>query len=520
MTRFEQHKAANQGRKAGIGLHLTSLAGKYGIGDIAYSSQKFIDSLVAMDISVWQFLPTGPTAYGDSPYQPLSAFANNEMLIGLEPLIEAGFLRLDEVVALTQLPHEYVDYGRLIPKKKALIELAARRFQQQASSAERAAYADFLQQHDAHWLHEYAVFRVIKAHHQERSWLQWESTLAKREQSPLARFVNQHRHEIEAIKVAQFLFWEQWQTLHAYARQNGITLFGDMPIYVSLDSADAWANPEMLRFAETGVPSFVAGVPPDYFSADGQLWGNPLYDWDYHAQTGYRWWLRRIEHSMAMMDTIKIDHFRGFESYWAVPYGAEHARDGSWDQGPSDGLFDAIRKNVAGADIVAENLGLITDEVEALRHRHAIPGMNVLQFDICHDDFSLDSIAADTVCYTGTHDNDTTVGWFFGQGSDTRSPEEIQHTQHRALDVTSGRPDTIHLDLTRFAMSTKADLAIAPMQDFLGLGSDTRINTPGTTANNWRWRVTETQLNDELCDLVGQMVSDADRQQPARVSSE
>jgi 4-alpha-glucanotransferase len=284
-----------------------------------------------------------------------------------------------------------------------------------------------------------------------------------------------------------------------------------MPIYIALDSADAWAHPEILRVDAAGRPSHVAGVPPDYFSEDGQLCGNPLYDWEYHAANGYRWWIDRLRHAAAMADLVRIDHFRGFESYWAVPVDSPTARIGAWEKGPDRALFDAMAAALGRLPIVAEDLGVITPEVDALRHHHRIPGMAVLQFEIGEPDFDLDNIGVNCVCYTGTHDNDTTIGWFEGGRDDTRTRREVRNTRKSALKLTGGSAGTIHTDMIRLAYSSRAGIAIAPMQDFLGLGSESRLNIPGTTSNNWRWRLLPGQLTPQLRDSVRQLIRETAR---------
>ena len=282
-----------------------------------------------------------------------------------------------------------------------------------------------------------------------------------------------------------------------------------------MDSADAWAHPERLLIDSDGRPSHVAGVPPDYFSEDGQLWGNPLYAWERHEETGYRWWIERLRASMELVDIVRIDHFRGFEAYWSVPAGSETARVGAWEPGPGDAIFNAMEDALGELPIVAEDLGVITPQVDALRERHRMPGMRVLQFDVADENFDVTAIDENSVCYTGTHDNDTTVGWFNGSPDDIRSRDEIIATQRAALRVTGGRPETIHLDMIRTAFATRSKIAIAPMQDYLGLGSEARINVPGTSSNNWRWRLLDTQLTDAVCDNVAAMAAAAGRS-PAR----
>ena len=498
-------------RTAGVILHITSLPGPFGIGEIGAHARAFVDRLVDMQLGVWQFLPLGPTAYGDSPYQPLSTFAGNEMLIDVAELLELGLLDQGEVADLTALPGHYVDYGALIPAKNRLLKVAAGRFASTVPDAHRASCQAFIETHDRAWLHDYTLFRILKTRHGERPWPEWQPEFTRRDPQALAALEAEAADEIEAIKVIQFLFFDQWRRLRDYANSRGIRLFGDIPIYIALDSADAWANPEILRIDEDGNPSYVAGVPPDYFSEDGQLWGNPLYDWQHHADTGYRWWIDRVRATMDLVDIVRIDHFRGFEAYWAIPSDAETARTGAWETGPNETIFDAIQDALGSLPIVAEDLGVITPPVEALRDKYHMPGMQVLQFDCVDPDFSLENVRENSVCYTGTHDNDTTVGWFHGSPDDIRSDEEIRKTRHAVLEMTGGAAETIHTDLVRVAFNSNSNLAVVPIQDILGLGSDARINTPGKLGNNWKWRLSETQLTRQVCDNVAEMARVAGR---------
>ena len=492
-------------------MHITSLPGPYGIGEIGAHARAFIDRMREMRLSVWQFLPTGPTAYGDSPYQALSTFAGNEMLIDIGNLVELGFLEENEVSTLTTLPREFVDYGTLIPLKNRLLNLAAERFEASASDELRTVYAAFLEKNDERWLHDYAVYRILKDRNDQRPWPEWPPEYAHRDPHAMRELEESAAAQIELIKIVQCLFRYQWQGLRSYANENGIRLFGDLPIYIALDSADAWANRDMLQVDKEGHPGHVAGVPPDYFSEDGQLWGNPLYAWEYHEQTGYAWWIDRLRATLDLVDLVRIDHFRGFEAYWSVPANSDTARTGAWVTGPGDAVFEAMHKTFGKLPIVAENLGVITPDVEALRERHEMPGMHVLQFDVSDDDVDIGDFETNSVTYTGTHDNDTTRGWFHGSPGDIRTQDEILRTRQQALDKTGGTPETIHLDLIRTAFATNSKIAIAPMQDFLGLGSEARINVPGTSANNWRWRVLGTQLSDALCADVAAMVEAAGR---------
>jgi 4-alpha-glucanotransferase len=511
MTNKNEAPVLPPGRQAGICLHITSLPGPYGIGEIGQHARQFIDAMQDMQLGVWQFLPTGPTAYGDSPYQPLSTFAGNELLIDIAELITLGFLTGEEVSELTTLPSDFVDYGALIPIKNRLLRLAAGRFEKKAGPELKQACDEFAEKNDKLWLHDYALFRILKTQHGERPWPEWDPKYVHRDPDALRQLELTADTEVADIKVIQFLFHYQWQLLRQYANERGVRLFGDMPICIALDSADAWAHPEILRIDRDGCPDYVAGVPPDYFSEDGQLWGNPLYAWDNHATNDYGWWIERLRASAEQADIVRIDHFRGFESYWSVPADSETARTGSWEPGPGDAIFDAMQRALGDLPIVAENLGVITPEVEELRARHKIPGMIVLQFDVVDEDFDLSGIPKNSVCYTGTHDNDTTIGWFLGSPDDIRSDHEIKETRQAVLQLTGGSAETVHTDLIKAAFSTDAKLAIAPLQDYLGLGSEARINTPGTSSNNWRWRVREDQLDNGVRGLVANLVSESGR---------
>ncbi len=489
-------------RQAGVCLHFSSLPSPYGIGDIGDAAQSFLPQLAEMGMSVWQFLPTGPTAYGDSPYQPLSAFAGNEMLIGFEPLLRAGLLQPDELLPLAALDRASVDFARLIPAKHRLLNLAASRFERHADSSLKAGYDEFLERHHERWLNNYVLYRILKTRHDEKPWPLWGAEFARREPAALKRISEQYGSELQCLQIVQFFFYRQWQALHEAARRKNIRLFGDMPIYIALDSADAWANPGLLLIRGNGQPVRVAGVPPDYFSEDGQLWGNPLYDWAAHARSGYAWWIDRMRHASEQNDLVRVDHFRGFESYWSVPFEAKTAREGVWERGPRDGLFLAMQNALGKLPIVAENLGVITPEVEALRLRHQMPGMVVLQFEVNNPEFDPAAVPANCVCYTGTHDNDTSLGWFLGgqnkTRNDTRSEAEIRTTQDNVLRLTGGSAATVHADLIRLAFATAARLVVVPLQDYLGLGSRSRMNVPGTTRNNWRWRLQADALNSAL----------------------
>lgn len=496
---------------AGVNLHITSLPGAYGIGSVGLEARAFIDTLVAMGQAVWQVLPLGPTSYGDSPYQSLSSFAGNELLIDIDDLMLDGLLDRQSAQPLMDLPRERVDYGALIPLKKRVLHTVAQEFFERASRTLKSDFDRFVAR-EKNWLHDYAQFRVLKDMHHEQPWTQWPEAYRRRDETALERLSETHATAIEHVRILQFLFDRQWQQLKATARAAGVLLFGDLPIYLAMDSADAWAHRDLLSMDLNGNPQRVAGVPPDYFSEDGQLWGNPLYDWEVHRRTGFAWWIERIVAASQRTDLVRLDHFRGLESYWSVPAKATTARDGEWQPGPGDAFFDAVRSALGGIPLIAEDLGEITPMVEALRDRHRIPGMVVLQFKVDEDGFALDGVPENCVCYSATHDNDTTLGWFQGEASDTRSDEERGQTQERALRLTGGTPETIAHDMVRAALSTPARLCIAPMQDYLQLGSEARLNTPGVAGRNWQWRLQKAQLAPAFCASIKTMVQRSGRE--------
>ncbi|MEM9172080.1 MAG: 4-alpha-glucanotransferase [Pseudomonadota bacterium] len=489
-------------RMAGVCLHLTSLPGPHGIGTLGAPAHTFVDHCHDAGLRVWQFLPTGPTAFADSPYQPLSAFAGNPMLIDLNELVEHELLALDDLMPLSELPTDHVDYARLIPLKNAVLDIAAAQFFDQPNHALRSDYDAFIARHDEQWLDNYALFRTLKTLYDERPWYQWVAPYRQRDPDALAGIRRQRGEKLDAIKFVQWVFDRQWRALRQYAREHKVWLFGDMPIYIARDCADAWAQRELLRLDEDGTPDAVAGVPPDYFSEDGQLWGNPLYDWQQHSDTQYHWWVQRMRHTLTMVDIVRIDHFRGFEAFWSIPFGDDTARGGQWQSGPNDAVFDAMRAALTDLPVVAEDLGEITPAVVALRQRQGMPGMSVLQFLIGEDSFQLDQIARDSVAYTGTHDNDTTVGWFHGGPDDLRSDDQRRYDQQQLLAKTGGNEDAPHWALIRAAMDSAACMAMAPMQDFLGLGSEARMNIPGVTENNWRWRMLTDDFDKALRDAI------------------
>lgn len=498
-----------QERRAGVCMHISSLPGPYGIGSIGRHARWFIDQIQHMGLRVWQILPIGPTGYGNSPYQSLSVFAGNTLLIDLDNLVEQGLLRADELAQVPATPADAVAFEPVIDLRRRLLQRAAERFVSRADPGRQRAYQSFLAQHDKLWLHDFALYRAIKRRHHEAPWHEWEPSLAARDPAALDDFANSFATTLTAIKITQFLFFEQWATLRAYAGTRGIQLIGDVPIYVALDSADTWSHRELFELNAHGRPTRVGGVPPDYFSADGQLWGNPLYRWSHHDDTGYAWWIDRMRHACALTDLVRIDHFRGFEAYWSIPAQDDTARGGRWEPGPREAIFDALREALGTLPIIAEDLGVITDAVDALRKRYQLPGMAVLQFLLADPDFDLASIETDRLCYTGTHDNDTTVSWF--AGGDHRTAQQIQDTQARVLALIDEPAERVHLGMIRLAMASPACLSIAPMQDFLGLPTYARFNTPGVPTGNWLWRLQSGQLDGDLLAQYRAMTAAAGR---------
>jgi 4-alpha-glucanotransferase len=494
------------GRRSGILLHPTSLPGRFGIGDLGPEARRFLEFLAGARQQVWQVLPLGPTGYGDSPYQCFSAFAGNPLLVSLEDLVSQGLLAEDDLGS-PAFPAHHVDYDAVLRYKTPLLRKA---FQNSRGRDDvRGAFEAFCRAEQA-WLDDYALFMTVRDTLHGASWTDWPEDVRLREPEALARWRREHADEIAVRQFAQFLFFSQWRLLKEACGQRGIAVMGDIPIFVARDSSDVWAHPELFRLKADGRPEVVAGVPPDYFSATGQLWGNPLYRWDAMAEEGYRWWIERFRATLKLVDLVRVDHFRGFEAYWEVPAEEETAVNGRWVRGPGPALFEAVRGELGTLPIVAENLGVITPEVEALRERFSFPGMCVLQFawggDPQESPFYPHNFARDAVAYTGTHDNDTTVGWYTGGGQDTRTPPQVEHERHMARRYlhTDGRE--IHWDAIRAVLGSVAALAVVPMQDVLGLGSEARMNLPGRPTGNWRWRCLGRQMSHEaqrrLADLV------------------
>ncbi len=498
-------------RASGILLHPTSLPGIYGVGDLGQAAFEFVNFLHATGQSLWQVLPLGPTGYGDSPYQCFSAFAGNPLLISLDALMADGWLTADDLADMPRFPTERVAYGPVIEYKFAKLQRAHENFLRLADEAVQADYLKFAKQH-AHWLDDYALYRALKDEHGGAEWTKWDAYLRQREANALHFFKENHAHALSAHRFYQYLFFKQWIKLTAYAANKGIKIIGDIPIFVAHDSADVWAHPELFYLDADGKPLKVAGVPPDYFSETGQLWGNPLYRWDVMERDGFTWWIERIRATLATVDLVRLDHFRGFESYWAVPADETTAINGTWEPGPGGALFNAIHKALGDLPIIAEDLGVITPAVKKLRDDFNFPGMCILQFafgtDAQADEFKPYNYIPNSVVYTGTHDNDTAVGWFTaGVGDSTRSEADVAEEREFLLAYLGSDGSDINWDLIRTALASVATTAIIPLQDVLGCDSAARMNVPARESGNWGWRFEYEQLTPVLRERLAKLTN-------------
>ncbi len=472
-----------------------SLPDGVGIGDLGKASFRFIDFLKAAGQTVWQLLPLGPSAQGNSPYSSDSAFAGNPLLINCESLVDDGLLTADQLTAANYVDGNigHVEYDRARSIKKQLLKAAFAAFQVLENSLLKQSFSEFCARNE-YWLVDFARFDALAIDLGDPDWSTWDAELVKREPSALTAVDRRLPEEILFAKFEQFLFDGQWQKLKAYANLHGIRIYGDMPIFVAYESVDVWTNQDLFLLNEVGRPTVVAGVPPDYFSTTGQMWGNPLYRWDRLAQNNYAWWTNRFRQAFEFYDILRIDHFRGFESYWEIPADAKNAIGGQWKQGPGEAPFHAAQAALGELAIVAEDLGLITDPVHELRERLGFPGMRVLQFGCDHDNDPYhrpDCYPTHCVAYTGTHDNDTLMGWY--------NERQANGTDNSIVDrfLLNGA-NSVHQDLIQVVLNSAADTAIVPMQDLLGLGSEARTNTPGKPNENWGWRCNPADLSDQL----------------------
>ena len=495
-------------RSSGVLLHITSLPANEGIGTLGKPAFEFVNWLKAAGQKYWQVLPIHPTGYADSPYQSPSAFAGNPLLIDLWELVELGLLAPDDIKG-----REYgedpstVDYEKVIAQKKELLRKAFFSFKEDVS------YLAFIQE-QSWWLEDYALFMAIKQHNELRSWMTWDKELRFRKPEVLAAFKEEHIEDIKFHRFVQYMFFTQWNKLKAYANKNGISIIGDIPIYAAMDSADVWVNPKLFTIDISLRPTLVAGVPPDYFSPTGQLWGNPLYDWDAMERDGYNWWLSRIDHAMKLYDMVRIDHFRAFDTYYAIPADATTAEYGEWKKGPGMKLFDTVREKLGDVNIIAEDLGIITPSVKKLLKQAAYPGMKVLQFAFDPTGKSeylpQNYTSQNCVVYTSTHDSDTALGWFNNLDRTTKQfVKEYLGVRHAAE-----LPEAF-IDI---AWKSTADMAMTTMQELCGFGTEARINVPSTIGNNWRWRTLESDFTAQSAAYLDRLTEISNRKPPVKKS--
>jgi 4-alpha-glucanotransferase len=483
-------------RASGLLLHPTALPSAYGIGDLGPAARGFVDFLAAAGQRLWQVLPLGPVGSGASPYQSPSSQAGNPLLIDPEELTAEGWLARGDLAPLRELPRDRVDFERLEPLKWRLLEKAATAFVR-AGADHRDEFERF-RTRAAPWLDPYAEFMALKEAHGGASWTEWRSTPADRER-------------VRVHQVIQFHFFRQWEALKDYASARGVRFIGDVPLYVAHDSVDVWRNRHLFDLEPSGRPRTVAGVPPDYFSATGQLWGNPLYRWDVMSLDGYAWFVERMRWTLGLVDVVRIDHFRGLEAYYAIPGQSPDARQGRWVAGPGDRVLSALREGLGSLPFIAEDLGIITAEVHALRDRFSLPGMRVLQFAFVNADgddaFKPHNYLPAAVAYTGTHDNDTTVGWFQGPGGVDVNAEQARAERERALRYLHSDGHEIHWDFIRAVEASVARTAVIPLQDVLGLGSEARFNRPASPTGNWAWRFQDSQLERRHAERLAEMAA-------------
>jgi 4-alpha-glucanotransferase len=496
-------------RGSGILLHISSLPSEFGIGDLGPAAYRFVDFLHASKQRYWQILPLNPTNpfLGNSPYSSHSAFAGNPLFISPDLLVQDKFLT-DQEVAPYRLPvTDEVDYHDVNQRKFGLLEKAFLNFQS-ASHHWQEAFASFFEDH-AYWLEDYALFMLLKEYHQGAVWNQWSSEIRDRHQGAMDEYRRQFAAHLQRIYFQQFLFCKQWATLKAYGNQRHVQIIGDIPIYVNFDSSDVWAHPTLFKLKRDRSPSYVAGVPPDYFSATGQRWGNPVYDWKHQKETGYDWWMKRVYHNLTFFDLIRIDHFRGFVAFWQIPVNATTAIQGEWQSGAGDDFFQKLQKVYPQLPIIAEDLGIITPDVTAVMERFGFPGMKVLMFAFSGDNkthpYIPDNFTRNCVVYTGTHDNNTVLGWYLHDITEREKENLRDYLKEPPV------PELIAWQLIELAMHSLADIALIPMQDLLGLDDSARMNTPATVSGNWQWRMSPEALTKDLADSLARLTKESGR---------
>lgn len=480
-------------RRSGILLPISSLNSKYGIGTFSKEAYNFIDFLKETKQSLWQILPLGPTGYGDSPYQSFSTFAGNPYFIDLEELIKEGLLTQEECNNCDWGDDEnYVNYGKIYLSRFKILKKAYSR----SNIINSSDFITFCIKNEW-WLHDYSLYMAIKDSLGSKSWLDWNKNIRLRNPIEIASYEKILKEDIVFYKYTQYLFFTQWYKLKNYANKNGISIIGDVPLYVSLDSADIWSNPQLFQLNEEYYPSAVSGCPPDYFSEDGQLWGNPLYDWEKHKENNYKWWIQRIKHAFELYDIVRIDHFRGFYDYYSIPYYDKNAKNGTWKFGPGLELFKKIKENLGNVNIIAEDLGILTEGARQLLKETKYPGMKILQFAFDSDynnDYLPHNYNEDCVVYTGTHDNSTLCGWY----------ETIEDRTKKMINdyLNIDNEQEINWKLINLAMCSRASMCIIPVQDYLGLGEDARLNKPSTVNNNWTWRMNKYNFDESISEKI------------------
>ncbi|MGL5346306.1 MAG: 4-alpha-glucanotransferase [Peptostreptococcaceae bacterium] len=480
-------------RKSGILLPISSLPSKYGIGTFSREAYEFIDLLKEANQSLWQILPLGPTGYGDSPYQSFSTFAGNPYFIDLEELVKEGVITQEECDSYDWgNDEEYVDYEKIYLSRFKILKKAYRR----SSIRKNNNYIEFCNE-NYWWLQDYALYMAIKNSYEEKSWIQWDKDIRLRKQKKINKYEEKLKEEIEFYKYIQYIFFIQWTKLKTYANENGVSIVGDIPIYVSLDSADTWSNPKLFQLDNNCNPTCVAGCPPDYFSEDGQLWGNPLYNWKYNEDSDYEWWIKRIEHAFTLYDVVRIDHFRGFDEYYSIPYGDKNAKSGKWEKGPGIKLFNVIKEKMGNVNIIAEDLGILTDSVKQLLKDTNYPGMKIIEFAFDSDetnDYLPHNYDRNCVVYTGTHDNSTICGWY----KELNKEAKVMANNY----INKSEDSDINWDLICLAMSSIANVCIIPAQDYLGLEDEARLNKPSTLSNNWTWRIKNDSFSKDIIEKM------------------
>jgi 4-alpha-glucanotransferase len=499
-------KKVKNPRKCGVLMPIFSLPSKYGIGTFSKEAYEYVDFLADAGQSYWQLLPLGPTSYGDSPYQSFSTYAGNPYFVDLEKLIEEGYLKAADLEKVNfGSDPEHVDYERLFKNRYVVLETAYVNSGLSANSKKKPKTElkkefDAFVKENADWIEDYALYMSLKMRYDGLSWVEWPEGLRLRKKKDLDEAKKKYADKIGLNKFIQFLFMKQWFELKAYANSKGIDIIGDIPIYVAFDSADTWANPQLFQLDKKNLPIAVAGCPPDAFSRTGQLWGNPLYKWDYHEETGFKWWIARIRGCYKLYDVIRIDHFRGFDEYYSIPYGDPTAENGKWVKGPGYKLFDVMKKELGNIRVIAEDLGYLTPSVIALVKKTGFPGMKILQFAFDareESDYLPHNYVKNSIVYTGTHDNDTTLGWF------KTIPRTDKAFAKKYLNLKSNK--NVTWEFIRATFMSVSDTAIIPMQDYLELGSEARINTPSTLGKNWTWRMKSDAITPELAERMKDM---------------